>query len=91
VVQGHRQPAWQADKAAASLNSLNPEARTLVLSGMPEDQRWKVLAAMSDDERAEVVIAASTTFRDAIRSHLGPEVWQRTMAVVKGHSSHAAR
>jgi Mg/Co/Ni transporter MgtE len=91
VAQGTRQPAWQADKAAASLNSLNPEARTLVLCTMPEDQRWKVVAAMSDGERAEVVIAASTTFREAIRSHVGPEVWGRTMAIVKGHSSHAAR
>lgn len=73
------------------LMNLMPEARTMVLATLPESQRWKLLEAMRDQERAEVVIAMNVSLRSDAREALGDGLWDRTMEVIRSHSTHGAR
>jgi len=54
-------------------------------------QKWRVLEAMKDDERTELIIRMSLPFRAEARANLDPKLWDRTMDVVRAHSSFGAR
>ena len=80
-----------ADATAALLAALTPESRALVLAGMPPAQRWVLMEALSDEERAGVIVAMAPPHRREAAAALAPDLWERTMDVMRSAGALAAR